>query len=440
MTKVFYRDVKSLYPKAVSAHGMYLTDSQGKQYLDMSGGAASASMGHGHPQVIEAMHRQIDQVAYAHSGFFTTDPQEQLAELITQQFQEANSYVYFSSGGSEANETALKMAWQYWRQKGQPKKVKIISREHSYHGNTLGALSVSGNLPRRRSMDNILLDWPRTKACYRFRLGAEHASEEAYCSYLIDELETLINKEGAETIAAFIAEPIVGASLGVVPAVEGYFSRVRDLCNAHSILLISDEVMCGIGRTGSYFAHQQEGVIPDMVTLGKGIASGYQPLAATLVREEIHQHFVQTEGFKHGHTYVGHATACAAGLAVHTLLLNEGVLENVSPRGEYFRKALKHQFSAHPHVGDIRGRGLMIGIEFVKDKDTFAPIEDAVALPSQIKKAAMNHGLICYPGGGSSQDGLSKHILLAPPYILEDRHSDEAILKIDRLLKDIKYV
>lgn len=432
MSSVFARDLKADYPKAVSAGGMYIHDSDGKCYLDMSGGAAVSCLGHQHPAVLKAVKLQFQNMAFAHTAFFTNEPQEKLAALIAGQFTEEGAKVYFSSGGSEANETALKMAWQYWQAKGQPGKTKIVSREHSYHGNTFGAFSASGNPRRRARMAGVLVDWPRIDACYPYRKAVEGESEEAYGLRMANKLEEAIAQEGADTIAAFIAEPVVGASLGVVAAPKGYFKRIREICDAHDILLILDEIMCGTGRTGTFFAHEQEGIVPDLVTLAKGIGGGYQPLAATVARKKLVTFFKHEGGFDHGHTYIGHATACAAGLAVTRTLKEEDLLKRVQAQGAKYLAALTKRFSQHPHVGDIRGRGLFLGLEFVADRESKTPVKDAGAVAGQLKKAAMKNGLICYPGAAESA-----HILLAPPFILEDQHIGEALDKLERIIQEV---
>ncbi len=438
MTAVFYRAVNATYPKAVHSEGMYIFDENAKEYLDMSGGAAVSCVGHQHPSVIAALSEQINSMSFAHTAFFSNDPQEQLAKKLSGKFSEAGAKVYFTSGGSEANETAFKMAWQYWRAKGLPSKQKIISRVHSYHGNTYGALSISGNLPRRRVMGEVLMDWPRIDACYAYRNQQDHETAQEYGLRAANKLEETILREGAENIAAFIAEPVVGASLGVVPAVEGYFKRIAEICQSHDILLIADEIMCGTGRTGTFFAHEQEDFLPDIVTLAKGIAGGYQPLAATITRAHIHETFTSGgSGFDHGHTYVGHASACAAGLAVINVIEDENLLQNVVRQGQLLQQELEAAFKDHPHIGDIRGRGLFRGIEIVADKSTKAPFPDAAQITKRLKQATMKHGLICYPGGGSFQDNLGSSIMLAPPFILQPDHIDRAIDKLRAILSDI---
>lgn len=438
MTAVFYRGVTSSYPQAAHSSGMYIFDENDKKYLDMSGGAAVSCVGHQHPRVIQALCDQITTMSFAHTAFFSNAPQEQLAQMIAAKFGEPGAKVYFTSGGTEANETAFKMVWQYWRAKGQPSKQKIISRMHSYHGNSYAALSISGNLPRRRVMGDLLMDWPRIEPCYAYRHQLNDETEAEYGLRAANHLEDMILAQGAETIAAFIAEPVVGASLGVVTAAAGYFRRIREICDRHDILLIADEIMCGTGRTGSFFAHEQEDFLPDIVTLAKGIAGGYQPLAATLVRHHIHEEFITSgKGFDHGHTYVGHASACAAGCAVLKVIEDENLLQNVQTQGALLQQELEAAFKDHPHVGDIRGRGLFRGLEIVADKQTKKPFPDADQITKRLKAATMDHGLICYPGGGSFQDNLGSHILLAPPFIIKPAHIDQAITKLHHIFSDV---
>lgn len=438
MTAVFYRDVTTSYPKAARSEGMYIFDENGREYLDMSGGAAVSCVGHQHPRVIEALCQQIRTLSFAHTAFFSNTPQEQFAERLAAKFGEPDAKVYFTSGGSEANETAFKMAWQYWRAKGLPSKKKIISRVHSYHGNTYGALSISGNLSRRRIMGDILVNWPRIDPCYAYRYQQDDESAEEYGLRAANKLEEAILREGAQTIAAFIAEPVVGASLGVVTAVPGYFKRISEICQTHDILLIADEIMCGTGRTGTFFAHEQDGFLPDIVTLAKGIAGGYQPLAATITRSHIHETFVTSgKGFDHGHTYVGHASACAAGLAVLKVIDDENLLQNVVKQGALLQQELDAAFKDHPHIGDIRGRGLFRGMEIVADKQTKQPFPDERQITKRLKQATMKHGLICYPGGGSFQDNLGSSILLAPPFIVQPDHIKQLIEKLAGIFSDV---
>lgn len=438
MSAVFYRDMGANYPVAVRGQGMYLYSEAGDQYLDMSGGAAVSCLGHGHQAVVAAVQRQVNDLAFAHTAFFTNASQEALAKRLAARFSEPGARVYFSSGGSEANETALKLAWQYWEALGRLDKTKVISRQFSYHGNTLGALSVTGNLSRRMHYERVLYDWPRIAPCYAYRHQNAGETDKDYGIRAAGELETAIGKSGAESVAAFIAEPVVGATLGAVASVDGYFRELRRICDKHEVLLIADEVMCGSGRTGSFFAHDQDDVIPDIVTMAKGLGGGYQPIAATLTRKRISDAIASLPGgFEHGHTYIGHATACAAAVAVQQCFDEQELLANVVAMGAELFDVLQSRLGDHPNVGDIRGRGLFAGIEIVADKDTKEPFPAEDKLASKIKAAAMDTGLICYPAGGSVDGQRGAHILLAPPFIIERKHLDEAASKLNTIFNSV---
>ena len=435
---VFYRSPRHDYPLGMRGDGVYLYDSNGKQYLDGSGGAAVSCLGHGNAEVIEAIRQQVGKLAFAHTAFFTNEPQETLASGLAARFGEPDARVYFASGGSEANETAIKLARQYWMARGQASRSVFISREQSYHGNTLGALSLSGSPGRRAMYRAILQEWPRIEPCYAYRWQDDSESEETYGERAAQSLETAIETAGAGNVAAFIAETVSGAMLGAVTAAPGYFARIREICDRHDVLLILDEVMCGSGRTGSYFAFEQENILPDIVTIAKGLGGGYQPLGATVCRGMLHQQIVDTYGgFEHGHTYVGHATACAAGVAVQSVLEKEHLLENVAARGQQLQDQLQTAFDAHPHVGDIRGRGLFVAIELVKDKISKEAPSAELGLPALIKNRAMDAGLICYPGGGTADGINGAHVLLAPPFTYTEANVDELVCKLKSVLGEI---
>lgn len=438
MTAVFSRNLHHAYPVAVRGSGMFIYDQKGREYLDMCGGAAVSCLGHQHPKIVGAVQKQVGQMAFAHTAFFSNEPQEQLADLLVTAFQDKGALTYFTNGGSEANETALKIAWQYWQARERPEKTKIISRAHSYHGNTFGALSASGHPGRRAVLADILCDWPRIGPCYAYRHQRSDETTHEYANRAAQMLEQEILRHGASTIAAFIAEPVAGASLGAVCAPHEYFKKIRDICDRHDILLIADEVMCGTGRTGTFFAFEQEGIRPDIVTLAKGLGGGFQPLAATIVNTRIAEAFAaSTNGFAHGHTYCGHATVCSAGVAVIETINNQNLLPDVRTKGTQLEIKLYAALSSHPNVGDIRGRGLFRAIEFVEDKDNKTPITNGAAVAKQLKDTAMKHGLMCYPGGGNPKDGLNCHILLAPPYIIEPTQMDEAIQRLTASISEV---
>lgn len=431
-TAVLYREPSLRYPVAVKARGMYITDAAGRSWLDMSGGAAVSCLGHGHRRVIDAIHAQLDTLPFAHTAFFTNEPQERLAEALASRFPEPGARAYFVSGGSEANEAALKIAWQYHAARGKRGKKIVISREHSYHGNTFGALSASGNSARRHASAAPLVDWPRIVPCYEYREREAGEPVDDFGRRAAAELERAILRSGAENVAAFICEPVVGSSLGVVPAVPGYLRHIRAICDRHDVLLIFDEIMAGCGRTGRYYAHEHDGVVPDIVTLAKGIGGGYLPLGAVVIRAGVAEEMQRT-GFAHGHTYIGHAAACAAGLAVLETIEQERLLERTAEMGERLHRAMHDAWRGHPRVGDIRGRGLFAGIELVADRDSRAGFQGRPKMAAELRAAAMARGLVCYPGTIEVDGATVPHVMLAPPMIVEDRHIEECI----RILDDV---
>lgn len=431
MSKIVHRSLRGTLPFAVSAQGVYITDRDGKRYLDASGGAAVSCLGHGHPDVLAAMHAQIDKVAYAHTSFFTTDVAEELAEHLVARAPKGIGHVYLVSGGSEAMEAALKMARQYFVEIGQPERSKFIARRQSYHGNTLGALAVGGNEWRRRQFAPLLIDVGRVSPCYEYRDRKDGDTPEHYGERLALELEAEIQRIGPTKVIAFVAETVVGATMGAVPPVPGYFKRIRETCERHGILLIADEVMCGMGRTGTLHAVEQEGIAPDLMAIAKGLGGGYQPVGAVLVAEKIVDAFAKGSGmFQHGHTYIGHPVAAAAALAVQKVIERDRLMAQVKARGAYFERRLREAFGKHPHVGDIRGRGLFWGVELVQDRATKKTFDPALKLHAKVKANAMRQGLLCYPMGGTIDGERGDHVLLAPPFISTEAELD---LIVERL-------
>ena len=430
---IFGRSSHATLPVAVAGEGCYLIDRDGKRYLDGSGGAAVSCLGHSDPDVRAALHDQLDRLAFAHTGFFTSEPAEALADLLVEGAPEGIARVYLVSGGSEAVEAALKLARQYFLEIGQPARHRVIARRQSYHGNTLGALAAGGNAWRRAPFAPLLADTTHIAPCYAYRDQAPDETPEAYGQRAADELEAEIQRLGPETVMAFLAEPVVGATLGAVPAVPGYLARIREICDRHGVLLILDEVMCGMGRTGHLFACAEDGVAPDMLTIAKGLGAGYQPIGALLVQGRIHDAIAAGSGFfQHGHTYMGHALAAAGAGAVLRAIHDRGLLGRVRQMGERLDQALRDRLGAHPHVGDIRGRGLFRGVELVADRATKAPFDPARRLHARVKAAALEAGLICYPMGGTLDGTAGDHILLAPPFIITDAQIDELTEKLSR--------
>ena len=435
MSHVYARNSRVQPPKAIAGEGCYLIDDTGKRYLDASGGAAVSCLGHGDQTVTQAIKDQLDQLAFAHTGFFTSGPAEALADLLIANAPTGIERVYFVSGGSEAVEAALKLARQFHIENGDDSRHRVIARRQSYHGNTLGALAAGGNAWRKKPFQPMLGEAHHIMPCYEYRDRADGESLEAFGLRAADALATAIERLGPETVSAFIAEPVVGATLGAVPAAPGYFQRIREICNRYGVLLILDEVMCGMGRTGTLFACEADGIAPDIVTIAKGLGGGYQPIGATLCKATIHDTIAAGSGFfQHGHTYLGHPAACAAGLAVVTSLLERDLVARSAQMGTRLGDRLRAVFGQHPNIGDIRGRGLFAGVEIVEDQATKAPFDPAHAVAKTLKAAAMDEGLVCYPMGGTVDGIHGDHVLLAPPFIIEDAQLDELTDKLGRAL------
>lgn len=431
MSHIFPRHTHGHYPTIARGEGVYLYDSTGKSYLDGSGGAAVSCLGHSDADVIRAVQKQVETVAFAHTGFFTSQPAEDLADTLIAHAPNGISKVYFLSGGSEAVEAALKLARQYFLELGQPKRHRFIARRQSYHGNTLGALATGGNMWRREPFAPLMVETSHISPCYEYRGRQAGETPEAYGNRVADELEAELQRVGPETVVAFVAEPVVGATLGAVPPAPGYFRRIRDICDRHGILLILDEVMCGMGRTGTFFACEQDGVRPDIITIAKGLGAGYQPIGAMLCSDQIYNAVRDGSGFfQHGHTYIGHPVACAAGNAVVQKLTTGGVAAGVMGKGDSLHTALSDRFGDHPHIGDIRGRGLFQGLEIVADRATKTPFDPTLAINKKLKAAAFDAGLICYPMGGTIDGRHGDHILLAPPFIITDDQIGELVDKL----------
>ncbi|WP_390911780.1 aspartate aminotransferase family protein [Pseudosulfitobacter sp. SM2401] len=432
MSHVFPRHTKSALPRIARGEGVYLYDQAGKQYLDGSGGAAVSCLGHGDADVINAIKAQLDEIAYAHTSFFTSDPAEQLSDKLISHAPDGIDRVYLVSGGSEAMEAALKLARQYFVEIDQPQRRHVIARRQSYHGNTLGALATGGNEWRRAPFAPLMVDTTHISPCFEYRGKRAEETTADYGLRVANELETEILRLGEDAVIAFVAEPVVGATAGAVPAVEGYFKRVREICNQYGVLLILDEVMCGMGRVGTLFASEHDGINPDIVAIAKGLGAGYQPIGAMLCSGKIYDAIETGSGFfQHGHTYVGHPTACAAALAVLSKLTDGGLVAQSALMGEKLQDALQQAFGQHPNIGDIRGRGLFCGIEIVEDRDTKRPFDPSRAIHKALKKATFEVGLACYPMGGTVDGQNGDHILLAPPFILQDSHIDEIVTKLE---------
>jgi adenosylmethionine-8-amino-7-oxononanoate aminotransferase len=435
---VLHRDLRHKLPVALRGEGSYVIDDTGKRYLDASGGPGVSCLGHSHPKVIEAMRRQAGEIAYAYSAFFTHPAIEALADRLIDGAPKGLTRAFFVSGGSEAIEAAMKLSRQYFMEIGQPSRRLFIARERSYHGNTLGALSLGHDVARRAVYEPILLPVTHIAPCYEYRGRRSDESAEQYGLRIADELETAITRLGAANVAAFFAEPVTGASLGCAPPVPGYLKRLREICDRHGVLLVFDEVMCGMGRTGYKYACAEDDVVPDILIMAKGLGAGYQPIGAYLAHERIVEALESGSGMlKHGHTYAGHTMACAAALAVQDVIAEEDLIARVQSLGRKMRLRLDEVFGQHPHVGDIRGRGLFLALELVADRETKQPFDPKRKLWLEIRKAAMAEGLICYPSGGCADGTMGDHILLAPPFNMTDGQIDETIDKLGRAMKAV---
>lgn len=439
MSHVFPRHTQAKLPTAIRGEGCYLFDETGKRYFDGSGGAAVSCLGHGDPEIIRAVQAQVETLEFAHTGFLTSEPAEELADLLIQHAPETLDRVYFVSGGSEATEAAIKLARQYFVERGEPTRRHVIARRQSYHGNTLGALAAGGNELRRAQFAPLLIDIKHISPCYEYAERREDETSFDYGQRVAQELEDEILRLGPETVMAFMAEPVVGATSGAVPAVDGYFKRIREICDTYGVLLILDEVMCGMGRTGHLFACEADGIAPDILCIAKGLGAGYQPIGAMLCSGEIYRAIEKGSGlFQHGHTYLGHPVATAAALAVVKALNNRDLVARSKNMGVKLQSALQAQFNQHPNIGDIRGRGLFRGIELVQDRKTKTPFDPTRKIAAKIKHAAFEAGLICYPMSGTRDGTFGDHVLLAPPFILGEEHIDEIVQKlagaIDRAL------
>jgi len=431
-SRVLHRSSRATPPLAVGGHGAWLVERGGREVLDASGGAAVSCLGHQHPRVVEAIKRQADALCYAHTGFFSSEPAEALAEELVGQEPGGLALAYFVSGGSEAMEAALKLARQYFLEIGQPQRRHFIARRQSYHGNTLGALAAGGNAARRAPYAPLLTDaFSHVSPAFAYREQRPEEDGAAFVARLAAELEAEFQRLGPDTVAAFVAETVVGATAGCVPAPAGYFRAVREICDRHGALLILDEVMSGMGRTGTRHAWEQEGIAPDLQAIAKGLGGGYQPIGAVLVAGRIAAAVEQGSGaFQHGHTYLAHPLAAAAALEVQRVVREEGLLERVQAMGARLQERLTGRFGNHPHVGDIRGRGLFRAIELVADRGSRTPFDPAARLHERVKREAFARGLACYPGGGTADGRRGDHVLLAPPYIIAPEEID---LIVERL-------
>lgn len=439
-SSVFHRDLTSDLPVVVAGDGNYLVDASGRRYLDACGGAAVSCLGHDHPKVREAIKAQVDQLAFAHTGSFTNQPAEDLAAHLVARAPDGTGAgrVMYLGSGSEAMEAALKLARQYCIEHGEPERCKIIARKPSYHGNTLGALATGGHAGRRAPFAPLLIEVNHIDAPYPYRLQHEGETETDFALRMATLLEAEIQRLGPEAVMAFVAEPVVGASLGTQPAPKGYFKRIREICDKYGVLLIADEVMSGMGRTGTTYAMAQEGIAADLSTMAKGLGAGYQPIAAVLAAQKVVDVIKAGSGkLWNGHTYMSHAIATAGALAVQQVIESEKLLENVVERGAQLETALRAALEQHPHVGDIRGRGLFWTIELVADRATKAPFAVADNIAMKIGAATKARGMMTYPAQGCIDGINGDHVLLAPSYTSDATEIDLIVETLTASVADV---
>lgn len=432
MSRLLHRSLNEAPHLAIGGEGMFIHMADGKKVLDGSGGAAVSCLGHGNKRVAEAVAAQLREVAYVHTGLFTNRAAEELAEFVLDGEPGGLTHAYFCSSGSEGMEAAIKLARQYFLEIGQPQRTRFIARRASYHGNTLGALSAGGNAMRRAPYAELLSPaFSHVSPCFAYRFQQEGESDAQYVQRLADELEAEFQRLGPDTVAAFIAEPVVGATTGCVTALPGYFPAMRAVCDRHGALLVLDEVMCGMGRTGTMHAWQQEGVTPDIQVIAKGLGGGYQPIGGILISGKVIDAFRAGSGaFMHGHTYQAHPVACAAALAVQKVIRDDDLLANVRAMGARLSAQLQERFGNHAHVGDIRGRGLFQAIELVADRTTKAPFDPARKLHDRVKQAAYAAGVAVYPMGGTIDGKYGDHVIIAPPYIAQAADIDMIVERV----------
>ncbi|MGG5822717.1 aspartate aminotransferase family protein [Falsiroseomonas sp. HW251] len=435
---VLHRDLRHTPPVAVAGEGNWIIDAEGRRYLDASGGAAVSCLGHNHPRIVAAVREQLGRLEYIHTSFFTNEPSEALAQALVDRAPAGfgQGRVAFLGSGSEAIEAALKLARQYFVERGEPQRGRFISRRGSYHGNTLGALAVGGHAGRRKLYAPILIETSQIAPCYAYRGQREDETLEQYGLRVADELDAEIRRLGPETVAAFLVEPIGGATLGSVVPVPGYLARIREICDRHGVLLIADEVMCGMGRCGEWFVSGQEGIAPDMITVAKGLGAGFQPIAAMMASERVVRAIEQGSGLlAHGHTYMSHAVACAASLEVIRIIEDESLLEAVRDRGALLSRRLHEAFGQHSHVGEIRGRGLLQSLELVADRESKRPFDARLRLAARIKATAQESGLICYPSSGTADGTNGDHVLLAPPFTVTEAEVEAIVAMLGRAME-----
>lgn len=438
MSHVLRRSLTADQPTIVKGEGSYLIDDTGKRYLDACGGAAVSCLGHDNKAVRDAVTAQMNTLSFAHTGLFTNEPAEKLADFLIARAPTGTGEgrVMYLGSGSEAMEAAMKLARQYHLERGDGTRTRFIARAPSYHGNTLGALAVGGHAGRRAPFAAMLIEVEHIDAAYAYRMQGDGETEAEFARRMANQLEERLIKMGPETVAAFIAEPVVGASLGSQPAPAGYFKRIREICDAHGVLYIADEVMCGMGRTGSLFALEQEGICADITTMAKGLGAGYQPIAAVMASEKVIAAILAGSGkLWNGHTYMSHAVATAGAMAVMQEIEERDLLAAVKRLGARLENGLRARLEQHANVGDIRGRGLFWSVELVADRSTKVPFDVKRNLAGRIQQAAMQAGVICYPSQGCADGTAGDHVLLAPCYTSTDAEIDTIVETLAQVIE-----
>jgi adenosylmethionine-8-amino-7-oxononanoate aminotransferase len=434
---VIYKNLSSRPIRIVGGAGARLYDDRGNEYLDACGGVCVSGLGHNHPRVVEAIREQAGKISWAHAGSFTTDPAEELAEYLVG-LSEGLSYVQFLSSGSEAMELALKTAYQYHWERGEPERQVFVARRQNFHGSTFATLAISGNAQRRSIFEPLLRPAVFVSPCYAYRDRLESETDEDYVARLARELESAVLELGPEKVAGFVAETVVGSTSGAVPPVEGYFRAIKEVCERYGMLLILDEVMAGLGRTGRHFAYQDDGIVPDVVAVGKGLAEGYQPISAMLVTKEVYDALATGSGvLRNGQTYVNHPVACAAALCAQRTIAEEGLLDQVRTRGAQLRSLLEELKETVPYVGDVRGRGLFLGVELVADQETKEPLPVEFDFATRMKAVAFEHGLLTYPGSGTIDGVRGHHVLFAPPFVATESDVAEIAERFEAALTTV---
>lgn len=437
-THLIKPDLSKDYPKISYGKGIYLYDTEGKCYVDGCSGAVTANIGHGNITIARAMKEQALKVAFSYRTQFTNQPAEDLAQMVAHLAPGDLNWVFFVNSGSEATETAMKIAIQYWQEKGYPTKNRVISRWMSYHGITMGALSMSGHTARRKPFTQLLQDYPVASPpyCYRCPMGQNYPNCNLLCAA---ELERSINLIGPENIAGFIFEPVIGASGGAIVPPDGYYDRIVEICRRHNILLIADEVMTGFGRTGPMFAVKNWGIEPDIMAIGKGLSAGYAPIAATVVADHIIETITRGSGnIMSGHTYSANPLSCSVALAVIKYLLDHRIIEKVQTNSRYLQKKLTELGRKHPIIGNIRGLGLMWGLELIGNYITGEPFNDALRVPAMVINQAMENGLLIYNASGGFVGPAGAAFMVTPPLTINKKEINLLADLLDTTLSQIE--